>query len=77
MLTKVEQGPRVCPRLMVVFNPNSVCLGSCNLSSRIIMVSNFIGPGMCPRSLVALTQTPLVWTVRFILLNHEDKLFCR
>ena len=25
---KVEQGPRMCPRLMVVFNPNSVCLGN-------------------------------------------------
>ena len=23
-----EQGPRVCPWLMVVFNPNSVCLGN-------------------------------------------------
>ena len=62
---------------MVVFNPNSVCLGSCVLSSRIIMVSNFIGPRMCPRLLVALTQTPFVWAVRFILLDHEDKLFCR
>ena len=44
---KVEQGTRVCPRLMVVFNPNSVCLGSSILSSRIIRVSNFIGPRMC------------------------------
>ena len=26
---KVEQGPRVCPRLIGCFNPNSVCLGSC------------------------------------------------
>ena len=60
----------MCARLMVVFNPNSVCLGSCILSSRIIMVSNFIGPRMCPRLLV-------VWAVRFILLDHEDKLFCR
>ena len=67
----------VCPRLMVVFNPDSVCLGSCILSSRIIMVSNFIGPRRCPRLLVALTQTPFVWSVRFILLDHEDKLFCR
>ena len=30
---KVEQGPKVCPRLMVVFNPNSACLDSCTLSS--------------------------------------------
>ena len=62
---------------MVVFNPNSVCLGKCILSSRIIMVSNFIGPWMCPQLLVALTQTPFVWAVRFILLDHGDKLFCR
>ena len=62
---------------MVVFNPNSVCLGSCILSSRIIIVSNFIGPRMCPRLLAALTQTPFVWAVRFILLDHENKLFCR
>ena len=41
------------------------------------MASNFIGPRMCPRLLVALTQTPFVWAVRFILLHHEDKLFCR
>ena len=41
------------------------------------MVSNFIGPRMCPWLLVALTQTPFVWAVRFILLVHEDKLFCR
>ena len=41
------------------------------------MVSNFIGPRICTRLLVALTQTPFVWTVRFILLDHEDKLFCR
>ena len=41
------------------------------------MVSNFIGARMCPRLLVALTRTPLVWAVRFILLDHEDKLFCR
>ena len=41
------------------------------------MVSNFIGPRMCPRLLVALTQTPFVWAVRFILLDHEGKLFCR
>ena len=40
------------------------------------MVSNFIGPRMCPRLLVALTQTPFVWAVRFILLDHEVKLFC-
>ena len=83
---KVEQGPRVCPQLMVVltqtlsgqlhfscwitrlsifqwpegvssvngcFNPNSVCLGSCFLSSRIIRVSIFIGRRMCPRLMVA------------------------
>ena len=41
------------------------------------MVSNFIGPRMCPRLLVALTQTPFVWAFPFILLDHEDKLFCR
>ena len=41
------------------------------------MVSNFIGPTMCPRLLVALTQTSFVWAVRFILLDHEGKLFCR
>ena len=41
------------------------------------MVSNCIGSRMCPRLLVALTQTPFVWAVRSILLNHEDKLFCR
>ena len=40
------------------------------------MVSNFIGPRMCPWLLVALTQTPFVWTVRFILLDLEGKLFC-
>ena len=39
------------------FNPNSVCLGSCILSSRIIRVSIFIDPRMCPRLMVALTQT--------------------
>ena len=70
---EVKQGPRVCPRLMVVFNPNSVCLGSCILSSRIIRVSNFIGPRMCPRLMVALTQTLFIWAVCFILLDHEDK----
>ena len=68
---------RGCSRLMVVFNPNSVCLGSCILSSQIIMESNFISPRMCPWLLVALTQTPFVWAVRHILLDHEDKLFCR
>ena len=26
---KYFNGQRVCPRLMVVFNQNSVCLGSC------------------------------------------------
>ena len=62
---------------MVVFNSNSVCLGSCILSSRIIRVSNFIGPRMCPQLLVTLTQTLFVWAVCFILLDHEDKLFCR
>ena len=41
------------------------------------MASNFIGPRMCPWLLVALTQTPFVWAVRCILLDHEDKLFCR
>ena len=41
------------------------------------MLSNFIGLRMCPRLLVALTQTPFVWTVRFILLDLDDKLFCR
>ena len=40
------------------------------------MVSNFISPRMCPPLLVALTQTPFVWAVRFVLLDHEDKLFC-
>ena len=60
---------------MVVFNPNSVCLGSCILSFRIIRVSNFIGPRMCPRLMVALTQTLFVWAVCFILLDHEDKWF--
>ena len=98
---KVEQGLRVCPRLMVVltqtlfgqlhfsywitgesifqwpedvssvngcFNANSVWAVAfflldhkgkyfCILSSRIIRVSNFIGPRKCPRLLVALTQT--------------------
>ena len=60
---------------MVVFNPNSVCLGSCILSSWIITVSNFIGPRMCPRLMVALTQTLFVWAVCFILLDHEGKWF--
>ena len=32
---------------------------------------------MCPRLLVALTQTLFVWAVCFMLLDHEDKLFCR
>ena len=39
------------------FNPISVCLDSCILFSRIIRVSIFIGPRMCPRLMVALTQT--------------------
>ena len=60
---------------MVVFNPNSVCLGSCILSSRIIMVSNFIGPRMCPRLLVALTQTPFVWA-QFVLSYWIMKISC-
>ena len=66
----------MCPWLMDVFYPNYVCLGSYIISSRIIMVSNFIGLRMCPRALVALTQTPFVWALHFILLDHEDKLFC-
>ena len=41
------------------------------------MVSNFIDPRMCPRPLVALIQTTFVLAVCFILLDHEDKLFCR
>ena len=107
---KVEQGPRVCPRLTVVltqtlfvqlqlhfsgwitrvsifqwpegvssvngcFNPITICLGSCILSSRIIRVSNFIGPRMCPRLMFALTQTLFVWADCFILSDHEDKSF--
>ena len=59
---------------MVVFNPNPVCLGSCILSSRIIMVSNFIGSRMCPRLLVALTQTPLFW--QFVLSYWIMKISC-
>ena len=57
------------------FNPNSVCLGSFFLSSRILRVSIFIYPRMCPRLMVALTQTLFVWAVCFILLDHEDKWF--
>ena len=41
------------------------------------MVSNFIYLRMCPQLLFALTQTMFVLAVRFILLDHEDKLFCR
>ena len=57
------------------FNQNSVCLGSCFLSSRIIRVSIFIGLRMYPRLMVALTQTLFLWAVCFILLDHEDKWF--
>ena len=57
------------------FNPKFVCLGSCILFSQIIRVSIFIGPRMCPRLMVALTQTLFVWAVCFILLDDEDKWF--
>ena len=56
-------GPRVCPRLMVAFNPSSVCLGSCILSCWILRVSNFNSPRVCPWLMLALTQTPSVLAV--------------
>ena len=68
-------GPESVSSVNGCFNPNSVCLGSCFLSSRIIRVSTFIGPRMCPRLMVALAQTLLVWPVCFILLDHEDNWF--
>ena len=76
-ITRVSifQWPEGVSSVDCCFNPNSVCLGSCCLSSRIIQVSIFIGPRMCPRLMVALTQTLFVWAVCFILLDHEDKWF--
>ena len=72
-LTRVSifQWPEGVSSVNGCFNPSSVCLES----SRIIRVSIFIGPRMCPRLIVALTQTLFVWAVCFILLDHEDKWF--
>ena len=60
-------GPRVCPRLMVVLTQTLFVWAVAFLFSRIIRVSIFIGPRMCPRLMVALTQTLFVWAVCFIL----------
>ena len=69
---KVELGPRVRPRLMVVLPQTLSVWGSCFLSGWITKVSRLYGPRVCPRLMVALSQT-VGWAVAFILMDHKGK----
>ena len=60
---KVEQGPRVCPRLMVVLTQTLSVWANC-----IFLIGSqgqvfFNGPRVCPRLMLVLTQTLFVWAI--------------
>ena len=72
---KAEQGPRVCPWLMVVLTQTpfvwAICIFLLDHKGKVF----FSGPRACPQLMVVLTQTLFVWAVCFILLDHEGKWF--
>ena len=71
---QVEQGPRVCPRLMVVLTQTlfvwAVAFFLLDHKGKYFSVARG-----CPRLMVVLTQTLFIWAVAFSLLDHKDKYF--
>ena len=70
-MPKVEQGPRVCPRLIVVLIQTMCVWAVAFYLDWITRVSNLNGPRVRPRLMVALTQTLFVWAVAFYLVGSQ------
>ena len=64
---KVEQGPRVCPRLMVVLTQTPFVWAICIFLLDHMGKYFYNGPRMCPWLMVGLTQTLFVWAICIFL----------